>query len=312
MAKTLPNLEAYAKHAKYVTAPGVFPVVSASMGEAAHLDRQERIILIQTLRLALDDIGLYKTPIVAGVGANSTRETTQLAHDAAAAGADFVLVVLPGYYAGVLKSNPTAMRKFFVDVAAASLVPVIIYNFPAVSGGIDLSSDDVVDIANAAPNICGIMLSCGNVGKLARITALVDNSSFKTFSGFIDFLLPSVAVGSAGAISPLPNVAPNFSFKLWQATQSLGNVADFHEAQELQGLASLGETALLKEGLLGLKGLLNQRFGYPAVPRLPLLVASNDAVTEMSKNKHLEDVMAQEKILEQQGKDTILYRSVRK
>jgi hypothetical protein len=35
----------------------------------------------------------------------------------------------------------------------------IIYNFPAVSGGIDLSSDDVVDIANAAPNICGIMLS---------------------------------------------------------------------------------------------------------------------------------------------------------
>ncbi|KFZ19931.1 hypothetical protein V501_00403 [Pseudogymnoascus sp. VKM F-4519 (FW-2642)] len=272
-------LEAYAKHAKYVTAPGIFPVVSASMGEAAHLDRQERIKLIQTLRLALDDIGLYKTPIVAGV--------------------DFVLVVLPGYYAGVLKANPTAMRKFFVDVAAASPVPVIIYNFPAVSAGIDLSSDDVVDIANAAPNICGIMLSCGNVGKLARITALVDNSSFKTLSGFIDFLLPSVAVGSAGAISPLPNVAPNFSFKLWQAIQSFGSVADFHEAKKLQGLASLGETALLKEGLLGLKGLLNQRFGYPAVPRLPLLVVSNDAVTEMSKNKHLEDVMAQEKILEQ-------------
>jgi hypothetical protein len=35
----------------------------------------------------------------------------------------------------------------------------IIYNYPAVSGGIDLSSDDVVDIANAAPNVCGIMLS---------------------------------------------------------------------------------------------------------------------------------------------------------
>jgi hypothetical protein len=48
-----------------------------------------------------------------------------------------------------------------------------------------------------------------------------------------------------------------------------------------------------------LKGLLSQRFGYPSVPRLPLLVASNDAITEMSKNKHLEDIMAQEKILEQ-------------
>jgi hypothetical protein len=133
------------------------------------------------------------------VGANSTRETSQLAHDAAAAGADFVLVVPPGCYAGVLKANPTAIRNFFVDVAAASPVPVcllfpkystymstpfgrystpnrrkvqrineimgtnnvcrIIYNFPAVSAGIDLSSDDVVDIAKAAPNMCGIMLS---------------------------------------------------------------------------------------------------------------------------------------------------------
>ncbi|KFY45537.1 hypothetical protein V495_02931 [Pseudogymnoascus sp. VKM F-4514 (FW-929)] len=292
------DFEAYAMHAKFVTAPGIFPVVSASIGEAAHLDSQERIKLIQTLRLALDDIGLYKTPIVAGVGAHSTRQTTQLAHDAAAAGADFVLVVPPGYYAGVLKTNPTAIRKFFIDVAAASPVPVIIYNFPAVSAGIDLSSDDVVEIAKAAPNICGIMLSCGNVGKLARITALVNNSSFKTLAGFIDFLLPSVAVGSAGAISPLPNVAPNFSSKLWQVAQSLGSGVDFQEAKELQGKASLGEIALLKEGLLGLKGLLNQQFGYPAAPRLPLMVVSNDAVTKMSANKHLEDVMAQEKILE--------------
>ncbi|KFY75675.1 hypothetical protein V499_04349 [Pseudogymnoascus sp. VKM F-103] len=292
------HFEAYARHAKFVTAPGIFPVVSASIGEAAHLDSQERIKLIQTLRLALDDIGLYKTPIVAGVGAHSTRQTTQLAHDAAAAGADFVLVVPPGYYAGVLKTNPTAIRKFFIDVAAASPVPVIIYNFPAVSAGIDLSSDDVVEIAKAAPNICGIMLSCGNVGKLARITALVDDSSFKTLAGFIDFLLPSVAVGSAGAISPLPNIAPNFSSKLWQVAQSLGSGVDFQEAKELQGKASLGETALLKEGLPGLKGLLNQQFGYPAAPRLPLMVVSNDAVTKMSANKHLQDVMAQEKILE--------------
>jgi hypothetical protein len=49
---------------------------------------------------------------------------------------------------------------------------------------------------------------------------------------------------------------------------------------------------------LGLKGLLNQQFGYPAAPRLPLMVVSNDAVTKMSANKHLQDVMAQEKILE--------------
>jgi 4-hydroxy-2-oxoglutarate aldolase len=47
-----------------------------------------------------------------------------LARDAAAAGADFALVIAPGYWAGYLKGNPAATRKFFVDVAAASPIPV--------------------------------------------------------------------------------------------------------------------------------------------------------------------------------------------
>jgi dihydrodipicolinate synthase/N-acetylneuraminate lyase len=87
-------------------------------------DRSERIQVIKALREAMDEINLQQTPIVAGVGATSTRETIQLAQDAAAAGADFVLVVPPGYFAGVLKGNPTAMRNFFVDVAASSPLPV--------------------------------------------------------------------------------------------------------------------------------------------------------------------------------------------
>jgi len=166
-----------------------------------------------------------------------------------------------------------------------------------VSAGIDLDSDDAVVIARAAPNICGIMLSCGNVGKLARITALVDNSSFKTLAGFMDILLPSVSVGSAGAISPLPNIAPKFSIKLWRATQCLENAADFEETKKLQGLASLGEAAMLKTGIPGLKTLLGQQFGYPISPRLPLPLIGNDAVRQMSENMHLQDILAIEKTL---------------
>ncbi|KAL6825244.1 hypothetical protein V8C40DRAFT_266150 [Trichoderma camerunense] len=260
---------AFANHAKYVTSPGVLPIVSASMGEAVHLTSQERIKLIQTLRTALDSISLQKTPIVAGVGGNSTRETVQLARDAAAAGADFALVVAPGYWAGYLKGNPAAVKRFFVDVAAGSPIPVVIYNFPPVTAGIDLESDDVAEIAKLAPNVCGII--CGNVGKLARIAALLDGTSFTTLAGLIDFLLPSVVVGSAGAISPLPNIAPKFSMKLWDLTQNLQNNADLKAAQKSQGLASLAESALLKSGVPGLKALLNKDFGYPAVPRLPLL-----------------------------------------
>lgn len=49
--------------------------------------------------------------------------------------------------------------------------------------------------------------SCGNIGKVSRITSLLDES-FKTLAGFIDFLLPAISVGATGAISPLPNIAP--------------------------------------------------------------------------------------------------------
>lgn len=95
------------------------------------------------------------------------------------------------------------------------------YNFPALSGSIDIDSDLVVDAVKASPNICGVKLTCANVGKLTRITAQVDDAEFKkkyprkfnnvpftAIDGFIDFLLPSVAVGSGGAISGLPNLAP--------------------------------------------------------------------------------------------------------
>lgn len=63
-------------------------------------------------------------PIVAGVGAASTRESIELAHEAAQAGADFVMVIPPGYYAGALLSNPSSIKQFFIDIAAASPVPV--------------------------------------------------------------------------------------------------------------------------------------------------------------------------------------------
>lgn len=97
----------------------------------------------------------------------------------------------------------------------------ILYNFPAVSSGIDVDSDLVVSVVRASPNVCAIKLTCANVGKLTRILAETGDRAFvaeyprshgqgpfAVIDGFIDFLLPSVAVGAAGAISGLPNIAP--------------------------------------------------------------------------------------------------------
>ncbi|KIW12550.1 hypothetical protein PV08_09827 [Exophiala spinifera] len=288
------DLKAYIEHALYVTKPGVIPVVSATMGEAAHLDRQERKRLIETVRVALDKNHLYQTPIVAGVGAASTRETIHLAEDAAAAGANFVLVILPSYYANALRATPRAVKQFFVDVASKSPLPVVIYNYPPIAGGIDLSSDDIVDIARTAPNVRGVMLSCGNVGKVSRITSVLDKS-FRTFAGFIDFLLPSISVGAAGAISPLPNLAPDLAMEFWRDTQVLYESGSWAKAKKLQEVTSLAESDLLSGGVAGLKYLLSQRFGYPAIPRLPLQPLSDFDAARLSNSNYLKSINTDKK-----------------
>lgn len=81
--------------------------------------------MIVAARSALDEINLSTVPIVAGIGATSTRESIQLSKDAAAAGADFAIAIPPGYYAGPLMvDNMTALRTYFLDIAEASPIPV--------------------------------------------------------------------------------------------------------------------------------------------------------------------------------------------
>ena len=98
------------------------------MGEGLHLSHSERVTLIKATREALDDVGFSYVPIIIGTGAGSTRETIQLSKEAADAGADYVIVIAPGYFAGVLAGNKKALKAFFNEVAEKSPIPVIVYN----------------------------------------------------------------------------------------------------------------------------------------------------------------------------------------
>jgi L-threo-3-deoxy-hexylosonate aldolase len=108
------------------------------------------------------------------------------------------MVILDGYYAGLLQSNPLAIENHFVEVAESSPIPVsvnshcvsggdsllttrrisMLYNFPAVTSGIDLDHTLVKRVAERAPNTCGIKLTCANVGKLTRLAASVRSEAF--------------------------------------------------------------------------------------------------------------------------------------
>jgi 4-hydroxy-2-oxoglutarate aldolase len=99
-------------------------VVSGTTGEAALLDREEQRRLVAVARAALTD-GAW---LVAGTGAESTRETIQLTKAAAAEGADAVLVRAPSYFSA--GTTAASLVTHFRAVADASPVPVLLYNIP--------------------------------------------------------------------------------------------------------------------------------------------------------------------------------------
>lgn len=98
------------------------------MGEAIHLSRAERRQLIIAARRALDRTGLPDVPLIVGTGGASTRETIELTNEAAAAGADYAIVIMSGYFAGALAGNKSAQKAFWTEVAEKSPIPVMIYN----------------------------------------------------------------------------------------------------------------------------------------------------------------------------------------
>jgi hypothetical protein len=117
------DLATYQEHVKFVASAGVGIVCLGSMGEAVQLTHQERNQVVEAARQALDsDNNLSKIPLIVGTGASSTKETIELTREAAERGADFAMVITPGYFAGALHKE--ALKTFFVDVAEASPIPV--------------------------------------------------------------------------------------------------------------------------------------------------------------------------------------------
>lgn len=130
-------------------------VVLGTNAEALLLTREERRALVRLAREAaktLDadggdgdgDGGGVPIPLMAGVGGHSTRQVVEFAADAAAEGADYVLVLPPGYFkvgVGNLMGEGGVVERFYDDVAAECArlgVGVVIYNFPGVCNGVDL------------------------------------------------------------------------------------------------------------------------------------------------------------------------------
>src|SRR5574340_140077 len=198
-------------------------VVVGTTGESPTVDVAEHELLIaEAVKHTAGRI-----PVIAGTGANSTREAVELAAFAKKAGADASLTVVPYYN----KPTQEGLYQHFRTIAEAVDMPHILYNVPGRTVA-DMSNDTVLRLAQI-PNIIGIKDATGNIERgsdLLQRAALLKraNGDFAIYSGDDASTLALLLLGAHGTISVTANVAPRLMREMCAAALN-GEVAKARE-----------------------------------------------------------------------------------
>jgi 4-hydroxy-tetrahydrodipicolinate synthase len=164
-----------------------------------------------------------RVPIMAGCGANSTREAINLAQFAKKVGADSQLQVVPYYN----KPTQEGQYQHFKAIAEAVDLPVILYNVPGRSVA-DMAHDTVLRLAQL-PGIVGIKEATGNIER-AQWLIKEAPKDFAIYSGDDPTAVALMLCGGHGNISVTANVAPRLMHELCMAAIA-GNIARAMEIQ---------------------------------------------------------------------------------
>ncbi len=244
-------------------------VVLGSNGEAPLLDEGESDAAIEAARDAVPPDRLC----LAGTGRESTVAAVRAAKRAAALGADAVLVRTPAYFRTLLTA--AALTDHYRAVADASPVPVVLYNFTALTG-VTLPVEAVARLAEP-PNVVGMKESGSD---LRFVTALIDATpdGFALMAGSAPVFYASLLVGAAGGILAVASAVPDLCVELYDLVRA-GRL-DEARAQQRR-LTALAGLVTSIHGVPGLKAALSH-LGYTVgAPRPPLLPAGPAAVDEI-------------------------------
>ena len=243
---------------------GVRGVVAlGSNGEAPFLTEDESDDVIAAARDRVPSTHV----LIAGTGRESTRGTIDACRRAAAIGADAVLVRTPSFFKG--RMTHEAFVRHYTAVADACPVPVLLYNFTAVTG-VNLPPETVAELARH-PNIVGVKES-GTDG--AQMAALIDLTppppAFTVIAGSAPTFFTSLGLGARSAILAVAGVVPGLCISLYEAARA----GRHEEARRLQArLTPLARLVTTGFGVPGLKAAMELAGFIGGDPRPPLLPA---------------------------------------
>ncbi|KAF8860392.1 aldolase [Acephala macrosclerotiorum] len=244
------------KHLSFLIESGLHGIVIAGTnGEAVTLSSTEKAQLVKTTRELAIELGRPDLTVILGCGGGSTQQVIAKTKLAKESGADFALVLVPSYFHFAM--NEDAIIAFFEELASTSPVPVLIYNFPGVSSGLDCNSE-ILERLGHHPNIVGVKLTCGGIAKVARVRSRFVPETFCALAGQSDWLLPAISCGGTGTITGLANIYPKSCIELYKLA-----VSGSKEAEQAQIDLAAVEWGFAKGGINGTKWVVAQYLGYP-------------------------------------------------
>lgn len=148
------DTETQINHSIFLANAGITGItILGSTGEAVHLSRSERSDLVSSVRRGLDKAGFSDYPLMAGVLTNGELEDTlQWLEDYAKAGAQWGLVLTPGYFGPAVPQQ--GLVEWYTLIADRSPIPILVYNYPGVTNGVQVLPETYRALANH-PNIVG-------------------------------------------------------------------------------------------------------------------------------------------------------------
>ena len=235
-------------------------VVVGTTGESPTVDVDEHCILIETTV----QHAAGRLAVIAGTGANSTKEAIQLTAKAKTLGVDACLLVAPYYN----KPTQEGLYQHFAAVAVAVDVPQILYNVPSRTG-CDINNETALRLAKL-PNIVGIKDATGSI---ERGTDLILRSppNFAIYSGDDATGMSLMLLGGQGVISVTANIAP----KLMRAMCGAALKGDAVQAREINAkLFPLHQKLFVESNPSPAKWVLAQMGLIKTGIRLPLVNCS--------------------------------------
>lgn len=194
------DYENFAKNIEYQIANGTDAIiVCGTTGEASTLSHEEHLDVIRYCVKCVNG----RIPVVAGTGSNCTETAIYLSQEAEKAGVDGLLVVTPYYN----KATQKGLYEHFKMVADSVKIPVILYNIPGRTGGVNILPETVVRLCTEVENIVGVKDATGNISQVAKLMSIADGK-VDLYSGNDDQIVPLLSLGGKGVISVLSNIAP--------------------------------------------------------------------------------------------------------